>query len=172
MLREMLAIRRYQPADVLALVAKPLQQGPRYGMKVSQIDQRLGESQACRVGGEEIPSVDLPFADIVANELLLDAPCSYEVIRIVHHRNDGSHSLIIRQVTCLGQDNHPGSNTHRLVALGDFSDLVCPEHERAAIDDVALRQENNRVPNRLIGSKLFGGLVHEFNRRGKSRAAV
>jgi hypothetical protein len=71
MLREVLTIRSDQSANVLALVSKSFQKGPRHRVEVTEIDQRLGELRARGMGGQEIPAVDLSSADVVTDELLL-----------------------------------------------------------------------------------------------------
>ena len=44
------------------------------------------------------------------------------------------------------------------VTLGDFSRLLLPEHERAVVEDVTLRQRHDAV----LGPELFEALVHDL----------
>ncbi len=138
MLSEMLAIRSDQPADEFALISKSFQQGSRHGVNVSEIDQRLGEPRARRVGWKEVPAINLSLANVVANELLLDAAGLHEVSRIVDHGDGSANRLVVCQVARLGKDDHTGLNASRLVSFANFARLIRPENERAAIENVTL----------------------------------
>ena len=59
--------------------------------------------------------------------------------------HDDPRRLVIHQVTSLGQDDNPGSLTHRLVTLVDLLGLVLPEDERAVVEDITLRQLHDTV---------------------------
>ena len=76
------------------------------------------------MGGKEIPAVDLSPADIVTNELLLDAACLHEIGRVMHHGHDRANGLIVRQIARLGQNHHSGRDAPRLVGFGDLVPLT------------------------------------------------
>ena len=90
------------------------------------------------MGGKEIPPVDLSLADIVTNELLLDAAGLHEMGRVMDHCDHGPNGLIVRQVARLGQNNHTGFNALWLITLSNLARLVRPEHEGTGIEDVTL----------------------------------
>ena len=90
------------------------------------------------MGGKEVPSIDLSLADIVTNELLLDATCLHEMGCVMDHGDDGPSCLIVCQVARLGENDHTGLNALRLVALGDLARLIRPKDQGTAIEDVTL----------------------------------
>src|SRR4029079_1381851 len=104
----------------------------------------------------EVPTVDLSLADIVADNTLLDAAFLNEVNRLVDRRHNHSRRLGIHQVARLGQDDDPGFETPRLIALSDFAGLLRPEHEGAVVEDVTLRQRHASG----LGPELFEALIH------------
>jgi hypothetical protein len=95
---------------------------------------------------------------MVADDLLLDAARSHEVRRRVDLCNDDPGRLVIGQVTRLGQDDDPGLLTNRLITLIDLPGLVLPEHERAVVEDITLRQSHDAV----LGAEFFEALVHDL----------
>ena len=82
MLGEMLAVRSDQPADELALVSKSFQQSPRHRVKVPEIDQRLGEPRARRMGGKENTSCSEDSSARSSSAVLYMASLAGEQVRL------------------------------------------------------------------------------------------
>jgi hypothetical protein len=165
MLGQLLSVGSHKATSMFALVPEFLEHGPWQCVQVSEVNQRLGKLWARLMGGKEIPPIDLAFAHVLANELLLQSPRSDELPRVVDQRDDDPLGLVVRQVTGLRQDDDAGKHPMGFVILGNLTGLVCPEDERTVVEDVSLGQ-GNRLPWRQLRSKGLGGHVHELTRRG------
>ncbi len=140
MLGEMLSIGRSESADSATLRDKMFEDAPRHGMDVAQINDGLRQFHRRGRRRKEVPTVHHAPPHVIAHGRCFHHSFPDQVLCIMNHGNQYLVRLRLGQVTGLCEDDRSNKPSRRLrLRCQRRRNLVGPE-DRAAIDDVTLRQ--------------------------------